>query len=62
MTDELRATDAADPPVDALTAGGKVRIIGAVWADDTKRLEDTILDAENLRRLYGDAAEGAGDL
>lgn len=62
MSDDWNADDAADPPVDAFTATGRVRVSGAVWEDDTARLEDAILDAENLRRLYGDAAEAAGDL
>ena len=62
MTADWNADMAADPPRDVLTADGRVRVTGAVWADDTERLEDVIRRAGDLRRLFGDAAEGVGDL
>ncbi|MBB0993786.1 hypothetical protein G6010_05360 [Dietzia sp. SLG510A3-3B2-2] len=62
IADDWTVADAYDAPVDALTADGRVRVTGAVWADDTERLEDVIRRAGDLRRLFGDAAEGVGDL
>ena len=60
--DYLTADMATDAPVEALTADGVARVSGAVWEDDTERLEDVIRRAGDLRRLFGDAAEEAGDL
>lgn len=50
------ADEAADGPTDAMTADGPVRVSGAVWQDASGEMGALYRQAENLRRLFGDAA------
>ena len=55
--------DAYDAPVEALTADGHpVTVSAATFTDATEWIDGVRREAENLRRLFGDAAEAAGDL
>ena len=55
-TTDWTADDAADGPTDAMAADGPVRVTGAVWQDASGEMGALYRQAEELRRLFGDAA------
>lgn len=62
-SDDWSTEELTGPPEAALTADGHpVTVTGGTWQDATDDLHDTIRRADDLRRLFGDAAEAAGDL
>lgn len=59
--DDLTADAAADAPVTVDGPDGPVTVSRAVW-EDSDVLHHVRREADERRRLFGDAAEGVGDL
>ncbi|MFJ5872314.1 hypothetical protein ACIQD2_14340 [Dietzia maris] len=60
--DDWNADAFTDPPVTVNGPDRPVSVSRAIWEDATDDLHDTIRRADDLRRLFGDAAQAAGDL
>ena len=62
-SDDWSTEELTGPPEAALTADGHpVTISAATFTDATEWIDGVRRDADELRRLFGDAAEAAGDL
>ena len=62
-SDDWSTEELTDPPQAALTADGRpVTITAATFTDATEWIDGVRRDADELRRLFGDAAMEAGDL